>query len=67
MENDAIKARPVGRILRLLMGIAMVIVGSSYLIENDLQLAALVLAVIVAEFLFYLSVGFFRIHQTPPV
>lgn len=54
MENDrGMRARPVGRILRLLLGIALVFEGARHLIGTDAALILATSGVVVGEVAFY--------------
>ncbi len=53
MTIEGIKARPVGRVLRLLTGLLLVIEGGRHLVGASLTLVATTAGVVLAEFLFY--------------
>lgn len=52
-RDDGLRARPVGRFLRMLTGIALVIEGGRHLIGTSSSLIAMTAGVVVAEFAFY--------------
>ena len=56
MTREGISARPVGRVLRLLLGVFLVVEGGRHLVGNDSALLAMTAAVVVGEFLFYAAV-----------
>ena len=52
MTTKGIKARPVGRLLRLLVGLALVAEGGRHLVGNA-DLSMMAGGVVLGEFLFY--------------
>ncbi len=56
MTGDGISARPVGRALRLLLGVLLVAEGGRHLVGNELALTVMVASVVVGEFAFYAAV-----------
>ena len=53
MTDEGIKAKPVGRILRLLTAVALIVEGSGHLIGTSMALVAKTTGVIAGEFVFY--------------
>lgn len=53
LSLDGIKARPVGRILRLLVGIALTIEGGRHLVGTNAALVAATTGVVLGEIVFY--------------
>ncbi|MDP6582147.1 MAG: hypothetical protein QF681_15950 [Vicinamibacterales bacterium] len=53
MKNEGTDARPVGRVLRLLLGVLLVVESGRYLVGKGLALVAMAGGVVVGEFLFY--------------
>ncbi len=53
MKTDGLKARPVGRAIRLLLGVLLVAEGGRHLIGTSLGLVATTAGVVMGEFLFY--------------
>ncbi len=53
MKTDGIKARPVGRVVRLLLGVLLVAEGGRHLIGTSLGLVAATAGVVIGEFVFY--------------
>ena len=53
MNAEGIKARQVGRALRLLVGALLVVEGGRHLVGSSVTLVAATAGVVVAEFLFY--------------
>ena len=56
MGSEGISARPVGRVLRLVLGVLLVVEGGRPLVGNDLALVAMTVGVVLGEFLFYAAV-----------
>ena len=55
MHSDGIKARPVGRVLRLLLGVFLAAEGVRHLVGSGAELMAMTAGVVVGEFLFYVA------------
>ena len=55
MKTDGLKARPVGRGIRLLLGVLLVAEGGRHLVGTSLWLAATTAGVVLGEFLFYVA------------
>ena len=53
MTSDGIKARPVGRVLRLVLGVFLVVESGRQLVGNGPALMVMTSGVVVGEFLFY--------------
>ena len=56
MESEGISARPVGRVLRLVFGVLLIVESGRNLVGSDLALVAMTAGVVVGEFLFYAAV-----------
>ena len=56
MESEGISARPVGRVLRLVLGVLLIVESGRNLVGSDLALVAMTAGVVVGEFLFYAAV-----------
>ena len=56
MESEGISARPVGRVLRLVLGVLLIVESGGNLVGSDLALVAMTAGVVVGEFLFYAAV-----------
>ena len=53
MKIDGLKARPVGRVIRLLLGVWLVVEGGRHLVGTSPGLVATTAGVVIGEFLFY--------------
>ena len=53
MKGEGIRARPVGRVLRLVLGVFLVVESGRNLVRSDLALMAMTAGVVLGEFLFY--------------
>lgn len=56
MTREGISARPLGRVLRLLLGVFLIVETGWSLIESSPSIVAMMAGVVVAEFLFYAAV-----------
>ena len=56
MTREGISARPLGRVLRLLLGVFLIVETGWSLLESSPSLVAMMAGVVVAEFLFYAAV-----------
>lgn len=56
MKSDGFKARPVGRVLRLVLGVFLIAEGGRHFVGNGLALVAMTAGVVLGEFLFYAAV-----------
>ena len=67
MKIDGRKARPVGRAIRLLLGVLLVVEGGRHLVGTSLGLVVTTAGVVIGEFLFYAALHLVIVRYVPSV
>ena len=67
MKTDGIKARPVGRVVRLLLGVLLVAEGGRHLVGTSVGLVGATAGVVIGAFVFYSALHLVIARYVPTI